>query len=128
MPPFADQLARLRVAVETGSLPDDLGRWALAELAARADATERRELRDRLLVEAARILLPDGSTNARAAALQLEIVAVGRRASELDAAQRLVAAAIEIDPATPRSARQLHTILKSTAFRFQAEPGDVRGR
>lgn len=109
MPPFADQLARLRVAAVTGRLPRDLGAWAVAELAARADAVERRELRDRLLAEAARALLPDGSTWARATALRAEI-------ERCTGAHELIAAALDIDPATPRSIRQLFAILKSEAL------------
>ena len=126
MPPFADQLARLRVAVATGNLPADLGAWVVAELAARADAAERRELRDRLLAEAARELVPDGSTWARAGALQAELAAIDRRSGELDTARQLVAAALEVDPATPRSVRQLFAILKSAPFRFQTEPAEGR--
>lgn len=121
MPPFADQLARLRVAAATGKLPADLGRWALAELAARADADDRRELRDRLLVEAGRALLPDGSTWARAETLAAHVAHRSR-------AHELVAAALEVDPETPRSARQLFSILKSAAFRFQTSPTEGEKR
>lgn len=126
MPPFADQLARLRVAVETGNLPSDLGAWVVAELSARARGTERRELRDQLLATAARLLLPDGSTWARAGALQTEITSLDRRAGALSIARQLVAEALEVDPGTPRSHRQLHTILKSTPFRFQTDPAEGR--
>lgn len=47
----ADQLARLRVAVATGKLPPDLGRWLLGQF----DATSRhpRGRRDDLLRQAA---------------------------------------------------------------------------
>lgn len=124
MPPFADQLARLRVAVATGRLPADLGAWVLRELAARAAAAERRELRDRLLVEAAHALLPDGSTWARAHALRAELAALDRRA-ELDGARRLLAAALEVDPEMPRSVRQLCRILTSTALRCQADRAEA---
>lgn len=126
MADFADQLARLRVAVATGNLPADVGEWAIAQLAARADGTERRELRDRLLAAAAHALLPNGSTWARACALQAEIVSLHRRAGEMAIARQLVGEALDVDPATPRSARQLYTILKSTAFRFQTEPTEPR--
>jgi hypothetical protein len=128
VPPFADQLARLRVAAATGKLPADLGAWVLAELAARADAAERRQLRDRLLVEAARALLPDGSTWARAVAVQRELTALDRRAGDLDAAQQLVAAAVEVDPATPRGVRQLFTILQSRPSRLQTVSVDGESR
>lgn len=124
MPPFADQLARLRVAVATGTLPADLGAWAVSELAARADAADRRVLRDSLLVEAARTLLPDGSTWARAAALQAEIAALDRRTGQLDAARELIALALEADQGTPRSARQLFRILTNRVSRCQSESAD----
>lgn len=126
MTAFADQLARLRVAIVTGTLPADLGTWALAELAARADGAERRALRDRLLGEAARALLPTASTWARATALRDELVAIERRGPGMTDARRLIAAALELDANTPRSARQLFAILKSEAFRFQTEPDDGR--
>ena len=126
MPPFADQLARLRVAIATGNLPADLGAWAIAELAARADGAERRGLRDQLLADAAHALLPDGSTWARAGALQAELAAVDRRAGDLGDARRLIAAALELDPGTPRSVRQLFAILKSTPWRFQTDRVDGR--
>jgi len=122
---FADQLARLRVAVVTGTLPADLGAWALAELVANADPTERRGLRDRLLAEAARELLPDGSTWARAVALRDEINSIERRGT-LNPARRLISTALDLDPNAPRSVRQLHTILKSEAFRFQTVSADGR--
>lgn len=126
MASFEQQLARLRVAIVTGRLPADLGAWALAELAARAAAVERRAMRDRLLAEAARALLPDGSTWARAGALQAELAAIDRRAGAQNAARQLIATAIEIDPATPRSVRQLYAILKSRASRFQSDPDEGR--
>lgn len=121
---FADQLARLRSAVTAGVLPRDLGDWVLRELAARADAVDRREARDQMLIEAARSLSPNGSTWARAVALQEEIAAVDRR-TEPDIAQQLVADALDLDPAMPRSARQLFSILKSAPWRFQTEPTDT---
>lgn len=105
----ADQLARLRVAVATGHLPADLGRWALARLVDAAAGAERIALRNRLLREAA-ALLP-GSTWARARALRAEILAMARRHTAAGEVRELVAAALEVDPDAPRSHRQLLRIL-----------------
>ena len=116
--PQCEALTTEIVAAATGKLPADLGAWVLELVMAAAPACDRRELRDRLLVEAARELLPDGSTWARAEALAVEMTRV--RAHEL------VAAALEVDPAAPRSPRQLFRILTSTAFRFQTEATDGR--
>lgn len=106
---FADQLARMRVAVSTGCLPDDLGRWALATLAELGPDTERIVARDALLCEAA-ALLP-GSTWAKARALRAEILATDRRRGAAGEIRDLVAAALDIDPGCPRSLRQLLRIV-----------------
>lgn len=106
---YADQLARLRVAVATGHLAEDLGRWALDQLAARAGDAERIELRN-LLLRAAAALLP-GSTWARARRLSGELLAMERRRGPADEMRALLAEALEIDPGCPRSHRQLLRIL-----------------
>jgi hypothetical protein len=102
---YADQLARLRVAIETGRLPADLGQWALGELAAAAPRCERRRRRDELLRQAA-ALLP-GSRWARARALAAELRALPRRQPPLMPLAQLLAAAVELDPRCPTSPRRL---------------------
>ena len=113
MPSFGEQLARLRVARETGRLPADVAAWALELVVGLEPAAERVAERNRLLREAAGQL--SGSRWARARRLQREIEALGshpalrERASD-DGVAEIVARACELAPA-PRSLRQLLTIL-----------------
>ena len=107
----AAQLARLRVAIETGRLPSDLGRWALERLTEFASAADRAELRNALIRQAAELC--EGSTWAKAHQLQAELVAA-KRQSLGGEIRELLAEALEIDPACPCSVRQLTRILGDT--------------
>jgi hypothetical protein len=106
---FAEQLARLRVAVATGRLPNDLGRWVLTQLVGLAPDGERIALRNQLLREAA-ALLP-GSTWSRARQLQAELVGMARRRRVASQLRALLAEVLELDPDCPRSLRQLLRVL-----------------
>ena len=105
---YAEQLARLRAALDTGRLPADLGQWALEQLVERAAADERIELRNALIRRAA-ALLP-GSTRARAVRIRAELVALTRSHGTLDAVRALLAEAVALHPC-PASARQIMRIL-----------------
>ena len=113
MPAFGHNLARLRVASQTGSLPPDLGRWAVAELEELAPAAERIDTRNALLREAAALV--SGSLWARARRIEAEIQAarsrVRVRSADLDGVRALVVRAVEADPDLPTSHRQLRRIL-----------------
>lgn len=112
----AEQIARLRVAIATGHLPCDLGRWALTRVLETLAAAERRAHRDALLRAAADHI--GGSTYARASAV-LRIVrsfdaapgllAVGWFHAETP--QALVQAALRLHPNLPRTRRHLLHIL-----------------
>lgn len=112
----AEFLARLRVAAVTGRLPEDVGRWAVDVCQEHLPATARRAARDRCLRTAANLL--SGSLWAKACRLKAEIlIAHGwqtRRARvrphEATVASH-VAQALQLDPATPASVRQLLRIL-----------------
>lgn len=108
------QLARLRTAVATGTLPRDLGMWALALIEDLEPAAERVERRNALLRAAAGRV--SGSRWARAKRLERELAALGThprlrdRAAD-DGVRDLVALALEADPGAPRSGRQLFRLL-----------------
>ena len=106
---IADNLARLRVAADTGRLPRDLGQWAVATLCELAPDAEVIALRNSLLCEAAELL--GGTLHSRARALRAEILALGRRRSAPSEFQALIAAALDIDSSCPRSERHLRRIL-----------------
>lgn len=113
MATFAEQLARLRVAAVTGTVPPDLGRWAVEVIADLAPVAERLEARNVLLRAAAARL--GGSRWARARRLEREIrtLAAGPRLCERaadDGVRELVARALELAPA-PGEVRQLFRIL-----------------
>lgn len=105
---FADQLARLRVAVETGTLPASVGRWAVAQLEARASRVERVELRDDLLRQAGELV--GGSRWARARTLANELAALPRRRPPLTPVAELLTAADELEPC-PTSPRRIWELL-----------------
>lgn len=113
MASFAEQLARLRVAAVTGTVPPDLGRWAVDTIADLAPAAERLEARNVLLrAAAARV---GGSRWAKARRLVREIEALGmaprlRERAADDGVRELVAHAIEVAPA-PGEIRQIFRIL-----------------
>jgi hypothetical protein len=109
-----DQLARLRTATATGTLPRDLGMWALDLLAELEPAAERVERRNALLREAASRV--SGSRWARANRLEQEIRALGmhprlRERAVDDGVRELVARALDVDPDAPCSVRQLFRLL-----------------
>lgn len=113
---FADNLARLRVAAAIGTVPPDLARWAVETIAAMAPFADRVEARNLLLRAAADQL--SGSGWAKARRLKLEIQALSGGGISPPAAdpgsravRRLVAQAAEVDPALPRSLRQLIRIV-----------------
>lgn len=105
---YADQLARLHAALDTGRLPDDLGRWVLAQLVERAAAEERIELRN-VLIRRAASLLP-GTTRARAVRIRDELRALTRSHATMDAVRALLSEAAALHPC-PASARQIMRIL-----------------
>lgn len=105
---YPEQLARLRVALDTGRLPPDLGKWLFEQLVDRAAAEERIELRNALIRHAA-ALLP-GSTRARAVRICAELGALSRSHGDLGAVRALLAEAVALYPC-PASARQIMRIL-----------------
>jgi hypothetical protein len=105
---YAEQLARLRAALDTGQLPADLGRWLLEQLVERAGADERIEARNERIRAAAALL--SGSTWARAARIRAELAALSRRHGELDPVRALLAEAVALAPC-PSSTRQILRIL-----------------
>jgi hypothetical protein len=113
MATFADNLARLRVAAVTGTIPRDLGRWAVETIAELAPVAERVEARNVLLRQAADLV--SGSRWAKARRLVAEVEALRRpprvreRAAD-DGVRALVAHAIDVAPA-PGEVRQLFRIL-----------------
>jgi hypothetical protein len=109
------QLARLRTATATGTLPRDLGLWALDLLAEFEPAAERVERRNALLHAAAGRV--SGSTWARAKRLEQEIKALDahpglRERAADDGVRDLVARALAVDPDLPRSHRHLRRIVE----------------
>lgn len=106
-----DQLRRVRVAVATGHLPPDLGRWVLAQLTEHAPVAERMALRNELVRQAAALL--SGSTWSRARQVRAELLAMGRRRRTVGEVRELLAEALELDPDCPRSVRQLLRVLGS---------------
>lgn len=103
----ADQLARLRVACATGRLPADLGAWAVERLAEVLPARDLEAARNDRLRRAA--LLVGGSTWARARVLRAALVS--KHATVPEQVRRLVDEAHALDPACPRSLRQLVRLL-----------------
>ena len=105
----AAQMARLRVARETGALPRDLAEWAIQRIAELSPDAERQALRDDLLREAGRIL--GGSAWSRATTIAAELEAMHRRHTEPTDVRRLLAEALELDPTCPRSVRHLFRVI-----------------
>lgn len=102
-----DDLARLRVAIETGYLPRDLGIWALRRLTPSAD---RRRRRDAYLRTAASRLT--GSRWSRAVEIHAML---GRLRAEPGVAGYLdtdISEAFTIDPEAPRSLRHILAIIE----------------
>lgn len=113
MTTYSANLARLRVAVETGVLPPDLGRWALREI----EPAERYAERNELLRQAADRV--SGSRWAKARRLEREVRALRahpalRERAVDDGVRVLVAAALRSAPCQrpPESIRQLFRILE----------------
>ena len=109
MATFAEQLARLRVAAVTGTVPRDLAAWAVEELEELAPAGERIEARNALLRQAAALV--SGTRWAKARRLEREVRALGlhprlRERADDDGVRELVARALDVAPA-PGSLRQL---------------------
>ena len=112
----ADLLARLRVAVDTGRLPRDVGEWAVEVCQEHLPATQRRMVRDRLLRQAANLVT--GSSWAKARYLQKAILeARGLRSHHARFLPRAVSVgyfverALRVDPETPASVRQVLRIV-----------------
>lgn len=104
---YADQMARFRVAVDTGRLPSDLGRWVLEELARVPERARRFARRDRILREAASLV--GGSKRSRAERLEAEFSNLDREpVTELE---RLVRQAWIANGQRPIGLRQLMRIL-----------------
>ncbi len=108
---FGSQIARLRVACDTGSLPADLGRWLLAEIQRSGSRSSVRGLRNILLCMAADHL--EGSRKDRAIRIRSEIIALPRRRGTLTTMQSLLREAVDVDPSCPYSVRQIIRILGS---------------
>lgn len=110
---FAEQLARLRVAAATGTVPCDVAAWAVEELEELAPVGERIDARNALLRQAAALM--SGSRWSRAARLEREVRAAASslrcRSADIDGVRDLVVRALELDPDAPTSIRQLHRIL-----------------
>lgn len=112
MAPFADLLARMRVAAVTERIPADLAREAISALTEAAAHSERVAVRNDLLKRAAEMV--DGGLYAAAVALEDEI----RRRALLPSTppknefESLVAEALSVDGETPRSRRQLLRIIQ----------------
>ncbi|HEX6996162.1 MAG TPA: hypothetical protein VF339_18680 [Gammaproteobacteria bacterium] len=102
-----EQLARLRVAVETGRLPRDLGEWLLRRLVVR----DRRRRDAALRAAAAEI----GGSRWRRACELARLVRELRDDPDADVypndAAELVRDALEADPDTPASIRHMLRIL-----------------
>lgn len=103
-----DQLARLRVAVETGRLPRDLGEWVLRRLAVR----DRRRRDAALRAAAERI----GGSRWRQACELARLVRELRDDPDADVhpddAAELVRDALDADPETPTSIRHMLRLLE----------------
>lgn len=114
MATFGEQLARLRVAAVTGTLPRDVAAWAIEELEELAPAGERIAARNELLRRAGECLT--GSLWAKSRRLEREIQAAGsrlrQRSADVDGVRDLVARALEVDPDLPRSPKHLRRILR----------------
>lgn len=108
---FVSQIARLRVACDTGRLPADLGQWLLTELLESGSRRSVRGLRNLFLCMAAEHL--EGSRKERATLIRSEIVSLSRRRGKLTTVQELLRDALEIDPSCPYSVRQIMRILGS---------------
>jgi hypothetical protein len=110
---FAANLARLRVAAVTGTVPPDLAAWAAETIADLSPVAERIEARNVILRQAAALM--SGTRWAKARRLEAEIEALGsprlrQRSAPVDGVRALVADALEIAPA-PKEIRQLYRIL-----------------
>jgi hypothetical protein len=111
----AENLARLRVARETGLLPPDLGEWALISLIELLPAATRIRERNRLLCAAASHLT--GSDWSKAKRLRSEVEAQSRRGGAVPVAEpvaMLVAQALAVDPGMPTSERTFWQLLKNS--------------
>jgi hypothetical protein len=106
-------MARVRVASVTGAMTPELADELLAELSERARPSERHEVRNQLLRDAAALV--SGSLFAKAKRLESEVRAAraGRRSpgDDLDGVRPLVREAHRIDPDMPAGWRQLLRIL-----------------
>ncbi|MFE8600240.1 hypothetical protein [Archangium violaceum] len=112
MSQLADVLARVRVAGASGIMTPDLARAVLVELMKRAQPGERHAVRNGFLRRAAEQI--PGGTWERARKLEQEVRAARMtRIAPTDpgAVRALVLQALEIDPGTPSSWRQLLRIL-----------------
>ena len=105
-------LIRLQVASETGRLPVDVGRWAVAQLTDRLPQIARQNARNRHLRVAANLI--SGTTWAKARRLEQEVLAArGRRPRRARVRPREatvayhVRQALALDPDTPASLRHL---------------------
>lgn len=113
---WAEQLARLRVAADTGHLPPDVARWAVEQLEELGPVGARIAARNARLRAAAALL--SGSRWARAARLEAEIEALldgpgPRYQRSADDVLALVREALEVAPEGRRrlEIRQLFRIL-----------------
>lgn len=108
----SDTMARLRVAIDTGHLPRDLGEVLLAKLEANGKrrSLQRTKARNDLLRQAADLV--SGSLWAKAERLRREILSTGPR-DESDGVRALVLRALAADRwvSPPRSVRQLFRII-----------------
>src|SRR5688500_4876906 len=105
-PSYGDNLARLREALATGRLPQDVGVWVLDVATCAMPKSERAEQRNRYLRAAAALLA--GSVEAKARRLRIEALDLtrgwhrhGLEPPDLSSARGLVQAALQVDLDTP---------------------------
>lgn len=114
MMPIEDVIKRVSVAAVTGTFTKDLAREVLEHLKGRRRSPrEQRAERNAVLCRAAAQL--PGTSHAKAERLALEVTTLAERREapfgEAGGARALARQALEIDPKTPRSWRQMLRII-----------------
>lgn len=102
----AELLARLRVAIATGHLPQDLGEWILRRL---TPSAERRRRRDAAIRAAAARL--GGSRWSRAVAVHAQLEQLREDPELAEYVDPHIAEAFILDPASPKTLRAVLKIV-----------------